>query len=105
MDYRYNAKNIRVVDGDTVEAEVDLGFRVFRKDIFRLAGINAPERSKGQPAIDFLTSALKTNNVVIESRKSEKYGRWLATIYADGVNVNQALVDMGHAVPYDGGKL
>ena len=102
MDYKYNARSVRVVDGDTIEAEVDLGFRTFRKDLFRLNGLNAPEHDKVSTA--FLTSALIGKNVVIESHKSEKYGRWLATIYADGVNVNQALIDMGYAVPYDGGK-
>ncbi len=102
MDYRYNARNIRVIDGDTIEAEIDLGFRVFRKDIFRLAGINAPERDK--PSTSFLSMSIEGKNIVIESKKAEKYGRWLATVFADGVNVNQALVDMGHAVAYSGGK-
>ena len=102
MDFRYNAVNIRVIDGDTIEAEVDLGFRVFKKDIFRLKGIQAPEKDK--ESTDFLTKAVSCASVVLESHKPEKYGRWLAVVYADGVNVNQALVDMGLAIPYNGGK-
>jgi micrococcal nuclease len=102
MDYKYNARNIRVIDGDTIEAEIDLGFRVFRKDIFRLAGIQAPEHDKA--STDFLRSSLEEKTVILESRRSEKYGRWLAIVYADGVNVNQAMIDIGLAIAYNGGK-
>ena len=102
MDYKYNARNIRVIDGDTIEAEIYLGFRVFRKDIFRLAGINAPEHDK--QSTDFLNAAIEGKTIVLESHKAEKYGRWLATVYADGININQAVVNAGHAVPYSGGK-
>jgi micrococcal nuclease len=102
MDYRFDVKDYRVIDGDTIEATIDMGFRTMRKDIFRLAGINAPERDKASTA--FMVEALEGKDLIIESHKSEKYGRWLATIYADGVNVNQSMLDMGLAVHYAGGK-
>lgn len=105
-DYKYKARIIRVIDGDTVEAIVDLGFGISRKDIFRLAGINAPEHD--QSSTLFLAGALADKNVVIESHKAEKYGRWLSTLWiqidSGWQSVNQMLIDGGFAVPYDGGK-
>lgn len=108
--YEYVAKVIRVVDGDTVWLDVDLGFDVRRSDSFRLAGINAPEVStlEGKQARDWLKTVLNPGDEITVKTfkdKREKYGRYLATILlADGGNVNDRLVAEGYAVPYDGGK-
>lgn len=106
--YEYKATIIKVTDGDTVIAEVSLGFRISVEITIRLAGINAPEvrgaqRLKGIEARDFLRSKVLMKNVLIKTYKdkTEKYGRWLADIWMDGVNINQEMIINGHAVAYD----
>lgn len=109
MTYEYEATVLRVVDGDTVDMSVDLGFRVNMRDRFRLTGINAPER--GQEGWAVATAALQ-NMLPVNARvriqtahpstrdPKDKYGRWLATIFASALNVNQAMLDQGHAMEY-----
>jgi micrococcal nuclease len=109
--YLYNAKITNVVDGDTVDAEVDLGFTVYVKVRFRLYGIDTMEtndkaiavRELGLKAKAFVANALLGKLVTIESHKSDKYGRWLGEIYLDGVSVNKQLLSEGLAVEYFGG--
>ena len=88
--YDYRAKLIRAVDGDTIDCEVDLGFTVFVRIRFRLAGVDTPER--GQPgfheATDELVGLLEGVSddegwFTVRSTKTGKYGRWLCDI--DGV--------------------
>lgn len=109
--YEYRARITRVIDGDTVEAEVDLGFHVSILQTFRLHGINAPEtrgpeRSQGLESTRYLESLIEiltsgTSRLTIRTHKdaTEKYGRYLAELIAGDVNINQALVSSGHAVP------
>lgn len=107
-EYIYNAVVTNVVDGDTIDAEVDLGFRMYAKLRFRLAFINTPEvnskdpvlNQKAQEAKDYLSKNVLGQKVTIESHKSDKYGRWLAVVYVNQVNINKALLDIGLAVPY-----
>jgi micrococcal nuclease len=106
--YVYKADIIKVTDGDTVVAICDLGMRVSVEITIRLAGINAPEmrganRLKGIESRDFLRGLILMKSVVIKTYKdkTEKYGRWLADIYLDKVNVNQLMVEQGYAVKYD----
>ncbi len=104
--YQYKATVMRVVDGDTVDLNVDLGFRVTVTDRFRLYGIDAPELKyptydAGKAAALWLTELLPAGTAVtVETYKpaTDKYGRWLATLHLDGANVNTALVDAGHAI-------
>ena len=121
--YRYNAKLDRVVDGDTVDAIIDLGFDVHVKKRIRLAGINAPEsrtRNKVEKKlgiaakerlIDMLEGA--ANVFELESQELGKYGRVLGRLHINKlagketltqVCINDCLVKEGHAVEYDGGK-
>lgn len=110
--YEYRARVIRVIDGDTLELEVDLGFDVFRNDTFRLAAINAPETStdQGKAVKRFVEDLLpKGTEVFIQTikDKKEKYGRYLAWIYFDAsgtFSLNEQLLDNEMAVPYSGGK-
>jgi micrococcal nuclease len=109
VSYEYRARVIRVVDGDTVHLEVDLGFDVRRQDSFRLTGINAPERGtpEGVAATGHLVELLnRVGPLVVYTTKDrrEKYGRYLARLVMGEVDINQAMVDDGHAVTYDGGK-
>lgn len=112
MIYEYKAKLVRVVDGDTVWLDVDLGFNVHVTLDFRLAGLNTPEvvgatKIAGVAAKVELERLLGLGTLRIVSTKSDKYGRWLATLYvlpATGaeIDVNQALLSGGFAIPYDG---
>ena len=107
--YKYNAKITKVVDGDTVDAEVDLGFNVKMNLRFRLANINTAElKSKdqaeahrAQDAKRFVIDKALGASVLIESEKDDKYGRWLAKIYlSDGSQLNSLLIENNLAVPY-----
>jgi micrococcal nuclease len=107
--YHYAAKIVRVIDADTIVLDVDLGFKVTKRDTFRLKYINAPELSTpaGVEARAFLERLLDGKAIEVETTKDkeDKYGRMLATVWASEVgksqlNVNLAMVDSGHAVKY-----
>jgi micrococcal nuclease len=104
--YEYRAKIIRVVDGDTVDAEIDLGFHIKTTMKLRLAGINSPELNtqEGKKSKSVLLSLIEGENVTIQTikDKQEKYGRYLAVIIKDSKNVNEWLVEQNLAVRYNG---
>ena len=104
-----SAKVTRVVDGDTVEVLVDLGYQTHWKGKVRLWGINAPEaRGKSKPegikATDHLKYLLNSLSwdVTLRSHKNKagKYGRWIVEIISRDVSINQQMVLDGHAVEY-----
>jgi micrococcal nuclease len=101
--YTYAAKLIRVIDGDTIEADIDLGFDMHYIAKVRLMGINAPEmRTVTGPASKEHLQKLLTGPLVITTtlnKEFEKYGRVLGTVIANNtVNVNQTMVLEGFAV-------
>ena len=106
--YNYKAKIIGVYDGDTVTAMVDLGFLHFQEMKLRLYGIDTPElrgpeREQGIIVRDILREMILNKEVTIRSYKDKqgKYGRYLANIITeDGLEVNQWLVNNGHAKEY-----
>lgn len=107
MMYQYKATISRVIDGDTVVMDVDLGFYIWLKDIhFRFWGINAPEKSDPEgwkAATDFAVNWFKENPTVIVSvYGQDKYGRWLASFPdpAASGTLNNQLVKLGLAEPY-----
>jgi micrococcal nuclease len=110
--FEYHASLARVVDGDTVWLDVDLGFGIGVRLDFRLYGLNTPEvvgatRTAGLAAKAEIERLLELGSLRIETYKSDKYGRWLATLYVkqkSGVelNVNETLLKSGHAKPYSG---
>ena len=116
--YTYKAKLDRVVDGDTIDVHIDLGFDITVHKRVRLAGIDTPEsrtrdleeKKRGLAAKYRLTEILDKGSLVVESKEVGKYGRVLGVliIYPDNldlpINVNDTLVDEGHAVEYNGGK-
>lgn len=107
-NYIYDAVVTNVVDGDTVDVDVDLGFTVWVKIRLRLWGIDTMEindkdstkRELAQKAKQKLIDQLLNQKVVIESFKTDKYGRWLAVVYINGSSINQQLLDEGLAVEY-----
>lgn len=110
--YRYQAGLVRVVDGDTVDFNVDLGFGVWlHEKRFRLLGIDAPEmrlaeRPAGAKSKAWLHDRLSNaETIVIQSFDAKKvgrdsFGRWLVVIYADGVNVCEEMLKLGLAEPW-----
>ena len=112
--YIYSAKCLKVVDGDTIDARVDLGFDTFKKIRIRLVGINAPEsrtrdleeKERGLAAkvrVKQLMSESK-NQFVLHSQGVGKFGRCLGEIFLGESKLNDILINEGHAVPYYGGK-
>ena len=114
--YTYRCKLCRVIDGDTIVVDLDLGFGVWlHNQYLRLYGINTPEirgeeRPAGLAARRFVIDALAEDaagdvpGIVIDTIKSSnkgKFGRWLAIVwYSHGVNwtnLNDELVNTGHA--------
>tara|TARA_R110000737_G_scaffold157107_1_gene185665 strand:+ start:118 stop:471 length:354 start_codon:yes stop_codon:yes gene_type:complete len=115
--YTYKAKCTRVVDGDTIDSSIDLGFDITIKKRIRLSGINAPEsrtrdleeKKLGLAAKARLIELMGDGEFMLESKEVGKYGRVLGTLhkYNDGefgININETLVTEGYAVEYDGGK-
>lgn len=112
----YRAKVLRIVDGDTIDVDLDLGFTVWmRKQRIRLAGIDTPEsrtRNKEEKVRGLLSKAkLKelcptgsTIKVKTELDKERgKFGRILGTlINSEETNVNQFLIENNYAVAYHG---
>ena len=107
-NFTYRAKVVSVYDGDTIRADVDLGFSLRMCNAsFRLSGIDTPEirgaeREEGIKVRDIVREMILGRDVIIETEKdkSGKYGRYLATIWIDGINVNKWLVEQGHAERY-----
>ena len=120
--YIYKAKLERVVDGDTVDALIDLGFDTWVKKRIRYKGIDTCEsRTKDLDEKKLGLAAKDRNKELLESVSSKpgyfrlrshgvgKYGRVLGEIFIKDIegieyNINQTLIDEGHAYVYDGGK-
>ena len=115
--FEYNAVLDRVIDGDTVDATIDLGFDTWKKTRIRFYGINTPEsrtrdleeKKRGLAAKDRLIEILKSNNnkFVLKSHGVGKYGRCLGELYVETLgetSVQQTLINEGHGVAYFGGK-
>lgn len=103
---QYNAQVKEVIDGDTVWADIDLGFGIYTTRKLRMKGINAPElhgesAEAGQKSKEYLTERIGNKTVQITTYTPDKYGRMLADIFLDGVNINQEMIDKGFAVPYE----
>ena len=120
--YIYKAKLQRVVDGDTVDALIDLGFDTWVKKRIRYKGIDTWEsRTRNLEEKKLGLAAKERNKELLESVSSKpgyfrlkshgvgKYGRVLGEIFIKDIegieyNINQTLIDEGHAYVYEGGK-
>jgi len=109
--YEYKIKEIvKVIDGDTVDILIDLGFSVYHKERVRLSGIDTPEMNSknltekeiAKKAKTFITTWLKEQkNLTIKTYKDDKYGRLLGEIFGNGgVCVNNLLMEKGLAWDY-----
>jgi micrococcal nuclease len=108
--YVYSARLIKVVDGDTLDLLVDLGFSIHLKQRVRLLGVNCPEHGtiEGNDATAYTQAWITQYGPDLILRtildKTEKYGRVLGTVMAGPRILNDDLVTSGHAVGYNGGK-
>jgi micrococcal nuclease len=110
--YLYEAELIRVVDGDTVDAWIDLGFNITVRRRIRLWGINAPEtrtrdleeKREGKLAMARLEEMLALNrgSFMVRSIGVDKYGRCLGELYIQEVNLNKQLLAEGLVEVYKG---
>ena len=110
--YQYALKRVRVVDGDTLEGDIDLGFGVMLSATkVRLSGINCPEKDTeaGKLAKAFTEQWMsrildsKVDVIVlVKNHKKDKYGRVLGVVSGNGEDLAQQLQMNGHAKPYDG---
>ena len=114
--YEYAVKEIvKVIDGDTVDIVIDLGFDLSKKERVRLAGIDTPEsRTRdaeekvfGLEAKAYLKTRLEgSEKLVVKTEKDGKYGRMLGWFYRSDVesSINNEMIEKGYAWEYDGGK-
>ena len=111
--YRYQAKVDRVVDGDTIDAVIDLGFRIKTTQRLRLAGLNAPEvrgaeRAKGLQTKQYVRRRIRENKnqILVETERAGKWGRWIATVYLPDCpeTLNQELIEKGLALRSENGN-
>jgi len=112
--YEYACEVKRVVDGDTIDVVLDLGFDILHKSRVRLYGIDTPEsrtrnldeKARGKMAGTYLKEAVeKGEKVVIQTKLKDsrgKYGRVLGNVVVDGVNINEAMIENFLAVAYFG---
>lgn len=121
--WEYHARVLRVVDGDTLDFEIDLGFEVFTRTRCRLYGVDTPEiygvkkeseeYARGKAASDFTKDWIQKNQsqdglLIIRSWNGEKieggkYGRWLVNVFpivSFSCSLNEDLIVQGHGKPY-----
>lgn len=112
--YHYKIhKLVKVVDGDTIDAVIDLGFNIFVEKRIRLYGIDTPEcrtrdleeKARGLAAKKKLKQLLteKKEPIFIESFGEGKFGRLLAKIYVDQHDIIATMIHEGYGKEYDGG--
>jgi len=112
--YEYGCTVTRVVDGDTIDVIIDLGFSILHKCRVRLYGIDTPEsrtrdkdeKVRGKLAGKYLKDAIdKGDTIVLQTKMKDskgKFGRVLANIIVDDININQAMIVNHLAVRYHG---
>lgn len=99
VNYTYKAELVRVIDGDTVVLNIDLGHSIWIKRHIRLSDVYAPEirtKDKDEKALGFkvkeyLNNLLINKKIVVKTIDEGKFGRWLGIIWSDGIDVNNAI--------------
>ena len=114
--FEYEGKVKRIIDGDTIDAYIDLGFDVWITKRIRFMGIDTPEsrtrdlteKRYGKGATHRLTEMLEQadNKFILKSHGTGKFGRVLGELFIIGdlVSINDRLINEGHAVEYFGGS-
>ena len=117
--YIYRIKSVtKVVDGDTIDADIDLGFDISLSKRIRLAGIDTPEsrttnvkeKTMGLESKEWLKKTLEgAKDILIKTElpdSTEKYGRIIGHLFINGqeTSLNNQMIDEGYAWPYEGDK-
>ena len=112
--YEYKCTVDRIVDGDTIDVILDLGFDIRFKSRVRLYGIDTPEsrtrdldeKARGKMAAAFVQSSVEEGKLIqIRTKLKDsrgKYGRVLGELIVDGININQLMIDKHYCVAYHG---
>lgn len=106
-EYIRSAKVLRVIDGDTIVVDIDLGFGIWkRKQRLRILGVDCPEmtgatREAGKTAKAFTEMMLDGQDVTVKTyvHDTDSFGRVLADVEVDGVDMGTELLRSNHAVP------
>ena len=109
-DYTYRVLECRVIDGDSAEVTIDLGFSLRWTGSVRIAGIDAPEvrlrsqRAAGEVAKLWAEEFCKQPGLILSSHEWDKYGRVLGDLHSETDSWSRLLLAEGLARPYDGGR-
>ncbi|NVM54977.1 MAG: thermonuclease family protein [Candidatus Helarchaeota archaeon] len=111
--YEFWGKVVKVIDGDTLDIEIELGFEIKAKHRFRLIGVDAPEirgvkkdsreYKEGKKALEYLEQIIPPGTWVevrTYAKRREIYGRWLCEIFINGLNLNEDVIKKGYAEVY-----
>lgn len=109
--FTYKAEIVNIVDGDTIDVDIDLGFNTWVRDVrLRLNRINAYEtrlvkgtteemKQLGIAGKNYIEQTVaNAKEIVVTTLGQGKYGRWIAEIVIDGQNISDKLVELGYAV-------
>jgi len=105
--YKYEAQVLRVIDGDTLDLFIDLGFKVGFNTRIRMIGIDTPEKwhPYGKVVKAYLQQELEGKTIFLDVTKKDKYGRYLGVVYlnnGDELSVNDHLISIDMAKAYHG---
>lgn len=111
MHYGHRTKFLKAIDGDTVDVEIDMGFRIFSKQRLRLARIDAcemrsqvpGEKEKAIRARDYIELFFKSHPeapLTIHTEKTDKYGRYVAEVELGEINLSDELLNAGIVMHY-----
>ena len=105
--YQYEAQVLKVIDGDTLDLFIDLGFKVGFNTRLRMIGIDTPEKNfpYGKVVKAYLQEILEGNTILLDVTKKDKYGRYLGVVYLnknDEQSVNDKLIEINMAKAYHG---
>ena len=113
--YRYKVSVVKVVDGDTIDVDIDLGFGMsYKKQRVRMLGIDTPEsrtrdlveKKFGKASKKHLKDILEQGGIQLVSHDKGKFGRILGELFIgdSSYSINQQMIDEHHAVAYTGGN-
>ena len=104
VGFVYNAEVLRVVDGDTFDLKIDLGFKIIHENRFRLYGVNTPEvrgkeKVRGLKVKEYVKGLIEGKMIVVETFKKGKFGRYVSEIYlGESKKKGEKIVSKGKAL-------
>ena len=103
--YTYNAKVLKIIDGDTIDVLIDVGFHINITHRLRVARVDAPElagatHDAGVAVKEWLMDQILDEDVLIKTEKSDSFGRYIAEVQYRGVNVNDEMLELKLVTQY-----